>query len=237
MKKLIFKDNMLKINLTRRWIWNLWRLWKKLFGGPEVTTGSNRPHSDHKKQADKFYDEIYFDSDDSDGEQLDDEGKQARQSAKLASRGVVSDEELLYDPHIDDDNQNWVDTERRKQHTSVSNDKGISGLLPRSDAVLNCPACMTCLTRDCQRHDHYSSQYRAMFVMNCHVDFSTVLKQPKPEIKKKKKGKKQKNIESEKDTSSSDIFHSVKCDMCKTNVGVYDLDEVFHFFNVIASHV
>uniref|UniRef100_A0A0K0D2E6 E2F-associated phosphoprotein n=1 Tax=Angiostrongylus cantonensis TaxID=6313 RepID=A0A0K0D2E6_ANGCA len=34
---------------------------------------------------------------------------------------------------------------------------------------LSCPGCMVLLTRDCQRHEIYSDQYRAMFVENCHV--------------------------------------------------------------------
>ena len=74
-----------------------------------------------------------------------------------------------------------------------------------------------------------------MFVMNCHVDFSNVLKYPlKPD--KKKKGKKGKVRSFTNTDSDNDIFHSVKCDICTTNVGVYDLDEVYHFFNVLVSH-
>lgn len=31
-------------------------------------------------------------------------------------------------------------------------------------------------------------------------------------------------------------YYSVKCDVCCTPVAVYDQDEVYHFFNVLASH-
>ncbi|OQR73324.1 E2F-associated phosphoprotein domain containing protein-like [Tropilaelaps mercedesae] len=34
---------------------------------------------------------------------------------------------------------------------------------------------MTLLCRDCQRHEVYSNQYRAMFVENCRVDEATKL--------------------------------------------------------------
>ena len=33
-----------------------------------------------------------------------------------------------------------------------------------------------------------------------------------------------------------DIFNPVKCSVCDTEVGVFDQDEIFHFFNVLASH-
>lgn len=32
-----------------------------------------------------------------------------------------------------------------------------------TDAVLSCPACMSLLTRDCQRHEVYLNQYRYDF--------------------------------------------------------------------------
>jgi hypothetical protein len=30
-------------------------------------------------------------------------------------------------------------------------------------------------------------------------------------------------------------YHPVRCTVCSTEVGVYDADEVYHFFNVLAS--
>lgn len=46
--------------------------------------------------------------------------------------------------------------------------------LPNSDATLSCPACMTTLSMDCQKHEIYAHQYRAMFVSNCVVDCKQV---------------------------------------------------------------
>ena len=47
------------------------------------------------------------------------------------------------------------------------------------------------------------------------------------------------NRASDVDLSESereDLFHPVSCKICHTEVGVFDSDELFHFFNVIASH-
>lgn len=76
-----------------------------------------------------------------------------------------------------------------------------------SDAVLNCPACLTVICvgnyfryvmtvsffcfSDCQRHETYHTQYRAMFYMNCTVDTENVLRY-KRKNKKQKRGRKSK---------------------------------------------
>lgn len=33
-----------------------------------------------------------------------------------------------------------------------------------------------------------------------------------------------------------DLFRPVQCSVCNTNVGVFDFDEVFHFFNVLSGY-
>jgi hypothetical protein len=44
---------------------------------------------------------------------------------------------------------------------------------PRSsDAILSCPSCFNILCMDCQQHEKYANQYRAMFVMNIGVDWN-----------------------------------------------------------------
>jgi hypothetical protein len=46
-------------------------------------------------------------------------------------------------------------------------------LKPRtSDAVLSCPRCFTTVCMDCQQHERYANQFRAMFVMNIGVDWN-----------------------------------------------------------------
>ena len=36
--------------------------------------------------------------------------------------------------------------------------------------------------------------------------------------------------------ASSDLYHPVHCTACNTQVALYDTNEVYHFFSVIASH-
>lgn len=71
-----------------------------------------------------------------------------------------------------------------------------------------------------------------MFVKNCRVDTSELLKQP---LQKKKRKKNQKTLDTT-NNETEDNFHPVKCTECSTVVGVFDNDEVYHFFNVLASH-
>ncbi|XP_023370164.1 E2F-associated phosphoprotein [Otolemur garnettii] len=113
--------------------------------------------------------------------------------------------------------------------------------VPNSDAVLNCPACMTTLCLDCQRHESYKTQYRAMFVMNCSVNKEEVLKYKASENRKKRRSHKKmksnhEDAAEQPQTEVEEIYHPVVCTECSTEVAVYDKDEVFHFFNVLASH-
>jgi hypothetical protein len=48
---------------------------------------------------------------------------------------------------------------------------------------------------------------------------------------KKQKGRKGRVI-----THPDQEYHPVRCDQCKTEIAMYDTDEVYHFFNVVASH-
>uniref|UniRef100_A0A2K6ABF3 E2F associated phosphoprotein n=1 Tax=Mandrillus leucophaeus TaxID=9568 RepID=A0A2K6ABF3_MANLE len=87
------------------------------------------------------------------------------------------------------------DSEDEDKADPVSNNKNYHGLglqrsrqqqpVPNSDAVLNCPACMTTLCLDCQRHESYKTQYRAMFVMNCSINKEEVLRYKASENRKK----------------------------------------------------
>jgi len=69
-----------------------------------------------------------------------------------------------------------------------------------------------------------------MFVTNCRIETGELLEFP-TSSKKRKKKKANANTE-----ESEEKFHPVKCTECKTVVAVFDKDEVYHFFNVLASH-
>lgn len=213
--------------------------------GAEKGTGTTTS-SIGKSESATFYDDVYFDSDDDENFEGGEDARRQRHHER------PSNEDLFYDPDMDDEDQRWVDRHRQHQHgqgdmkgrkQSAGKKKGASS----TDAVLDCPACMTTLCFDCQRHDIYPNQFRAMFVMNCKVDTTELLHIP--EQSPKKKSKKMKRSVADKGggeetpgssgsaaaPDSKDKFHPVKCDECDTVVGVIDLDEVYHFFNVLTS--
>ena len=65
-----------------------------------------------------------------------------------------SNDELLYDPDADNDDEQWVEKQRRSYlpKSQASSNREKKKPLPNSDAVLDCPACMTTLCLDCQRY-------------------------------------------------------------------------------------
>jgi len=199
-----------------------------------------------------MYDDIYFDSDESDGG----DGEKAEDKAKKKSnRKLLTNDDLFYDPMSDGKDQVWMDKRRanyfskhaKKQEdtTEASGDKEKNAdTLPNSDAVLNCPACFTTLCVDCQRHDFYQGQYRAMFVVNCVVDRTESRYVPaKSDKYKSRKRKHDQNLPISNgefsapfQADTSDTFNPVKCKVCNTEVAVYDSEDVYHFFNILTSH-
>jgi hypothetical protein len=100
-----------------------------------------------------------------------------------------------------------------------------------------------------------------MFVFNCKIKQDEILKYPlnsdlESNINKNKKKKRNKNNKFEKikqpleqeqeqmavdskqnELQQFDVYKPVVCEICNVEVGVYDdKDELFHFFNVLASH-
>nr|XP_055028213.1 E2F-associated phosphoprotein [Misgurnus anguillicaudatus] len=215
------------------------------------TSGSGDGTSTTNVRPPQEYDSIYFDSD----EEQDDKAGSS-QGNRRKQRSVLTNDELFYDPDEDDRDQAWVDARRRGYQRRMPQSmkrKNKSQGLPSSDAVLNCPACMTTLCLDCQRHEKYRTQYRAMFVMNCSVNKEEVLRY-KTANKRKQNRRRNKahqdpaaaGAEMETDAGLTDVrlagmdeeemYHPVKCTECSTEVAVYDKDEVYHFFNILASY-
>jgi len=62
---------------------------------------------------------------------------------------ALTNDDLLYDPEMDDDDERWVNRQRQRYQPEAAGQAGRR--LPNSDAVLNCPACMSLLCLDCQR--------------------------------------------------------------------------------------
>uniref|UniRef100_A0A3B4WWQ6 E2f-associated phosphoprotein n=1 Tax=Seriola lalandi dorsalis TaxID=1841481 RepID=A0A3B4WWQ6_SERLL len=193
----------------------------------------------------RMYDNIYFDS--------DSEGEDTSTGQRRRQRIIPTNDELLYDPDEDDRDQAWVDA-RRRQYNSRKRPAGAfrsqsrrTQGLPSSDAVLNCPACMTTLCLDCQRHEKYRTQYRAMFVMNCTVKKDEVLRYKTQQEKKQRNRKRRRGQKTETPANEApdpspagmdadEVYHPVQCSECSTEVAVFDKEEVYHFFNILASH-
>ena len=101
------------------------------------------------------------------------------------------------------------------------------------------------------RHERYETQYRAMFVVNCNVVPDEVLRYKGPlkgKSRKRRKRRQGSDAGTDRDVGSAvdrinkgeeqeeeDVYKPVKCSTCSTEVAVYDNDEVYHFFNVLAS--
>uniref|UniRef100_A0A224YDI9 E2F associated phosphoprotein n=1 Tax=Rhipicephalus zambeziensis TaxID=60191 RepID=A0A224YDI9_9ACAR len=154
-------------------------------------------------------------------------------SDKDAEKSGPSNDDLFYDPEMDDEDEKWVNEQRRScifpNESKQEKDGGKVKPLPLSDAVLNCPGCMTLLCLDCQRHEIYNTQYRAMFVKNCVVDRKETLR-----CLPSRSSARRRNLP-EGVHDPRDLFNPVRCQVCRTEVAVYDSEEVYHFFNVIAS--
>lgn len=111
----------------------------------------------------------------------------------------------LYDEHADERDEKWVS---RKHVDTVSG----------SDAVLSCPACFTIVCYDCQRHEYYSTQFRAMFVENVRVLHHHTVRPIKG------------------DEDPTQKFYVVVCNTCSTQVGVVDEEEIYHLHHVLEAN-
>jgi len=165
-----------------------------------------------------FYEEFYFDSED-----------ESKEEVKNGKRKFKSNDELMYDDNEDEMNENWIN-----EHLMLKDPKS-KKKTQESDAVLSCPGCFSPLCYDCQQHDYYPNQFRAMFVLNCKVIKEEILTFfPNQEHKGKSKNGKRKRQENPAAEEEKEVYHPVKCASCGTEVAVMDKDEVYHFFHVIA---
>ena len=86
------------------------------------------------------------------------------------------------------------------------------------------------------RHEKYVNQYRAMFVRNCKVKTDQILREGKSKRKNRKGKAADPSTTTSEAESKGQAYHPVCCEVCSTEVGVFDEDEVYHFFNVIPSN-
>ncbi|KAI9282106.1 E2F-associated phosphoprotein-domain-containing protein [Umbelopsis sp. AD052] len=166
----------------------------------------------------EYYDQAYFDSDEeNDNDEPAMTVDKPTSKDRQKKREVLDNDELLYNPEEDDTNEDWVAEQLRAIAPSEKGRKS-KGSMAKTDAILTCPLCFTPVCLSCQRHDLYPNQYRAMFVTNCRPNFAERFRYKEPE-----------------GGSGDDVYYPVNCDICKTHIAMFDHEEVYHFFNVIAS--
>ncbi|KAF5737942.1 hypothetical protein HS088_TW13G00835 [Tripterygium wilfordii] len=141
------------------------------------------------------------------------------------SQQTVSDDDVIdysikpefYDSDLDEKDEKWANKQRRGSNT---------------DAVLSCPACFTTLCLECQRHEKYLTQYRAVFVRNCKIVRGEVRQ---ISLNQRRGKRKRDSGGSEPSSARAETFKKVCCSVCSTEVGVIDEEEVYHFFDVLPS--
>ena len=128
----------------------------------------------------------------------------------------------LYGDQLDDQDEAWVD-----QHLRLKDQQQKDGTT--TDAILSCTCCFTVVCMDCQRHERYATQFRAMFVMNIHVDWTlTLVYQDETQQLVK---------QNENDNDTKELYYSVHCQNCNTQVAALDrVEEIYHFFACLASN-
>ncbi|EFJ13520.1 hypothetical protein SELMODRAFT_122200, partial [Selaginella moellendorffii] len=132
----------------------------------------------------------------------------------------------LYDPLIDDRDEKWATAQRQGR---------------KSDAILSCPACFTTLCLDCQRHEIYVTQYRAMFVRNCRVCEDEFVEESRGDRRKSQRKRKREPLSSIATPAAgagaaAPTLRRVRCAVCSVEVGAIDSDEVYHFFTALPSY-
>ncbi|TPX62252.1 hypothetical protein PhCBS80983_g00452 [Powellomyces hirtus] len=206
-------------------------------GPTHTTTMTTTEPAPRPPPPDVFYDDAYFDSD-SEGDADEASRMTENDPHRIAPttrtgrkrQHVVSNDDLFYDPGADSDDEQWLQTRILKTRISKTS-------LPAPSATLACPLCMTPLCHECQQHDLYETQFRAMFFENCVVDHGVQQRFPGPRKKGAHQQRKRKlggGVADDDDDDDDAVFWPVRCEICTTQVGVMDKEEVVHFFNVIA---
>lgn len=159
-------------------------------------------------------------------------------------------EDELYDVNADEEDEAYVyshlrsgveENVRIQQATQIQD---LKVLKPRnSDAILSCPCCFLIVCMDCQRHERYPNQFRAMFVMNIVVkwDHRLVYDERQKMLIELNTNNQQSPDTSHPSTTQQqerkgEIYYTVCCSNCTTTVAALDMeDEVYHFYGCLAT--
>jgi len=166
-------------------------------------------------------------------------GGGGRGAAADGAPAAATDEDELYDPHADSDDERWAAVHLAAPAAARRGGGGggggggsvgggrsapppaAAGGGSDGDAAasprLSCPCCFTLLCVACQRHEAYTDHYRAVFVRNV---------KPLAGVPLRVTGA---------DAVAGDAFDAVACAVCETPVGVLDGEEVYHFCHVVCA--
>jgi len=144
---------------------------------------------------------------------------------------------LLFDPEADDDDERWMALQMR-------------GAQDGTDAVLSCPGCFTVVTTQCQAHEVFPNQFRAVLVRDVVVGPRAVdAVQPGSKRGRGDSSAGAKRRKESRDCAahggggvgegparhgvepaeSPEVLLPVACANCGAELGVVDEDEVYHF--------
>ncbi|KAG5451548.1 E2F-associated phosphoprotein, variant 2 [Clonorchis sinensis] len=149
------------------------------------------------------------------------------QDATLHAR---EQDDELYDEDEDELNAQWV------------RDNLPGGTSRNSDAVLNCPGCMTLLSVDCHRDGRWKTHYQSTNPINCVIDETCRAQASETHTRQRKRPKSSHKqvgaatLEPETADLSPTLF-PVSCEVCGVPVGTKDpKTNVVTFDNVLSSH-
>lgn len=114
----------------------------------------------------------------------------------------------FYDEHADSEDETWV----REELLGGCEAEDVT-------ASVSCPSCFALLSMQVQQHVQYEGQFRAICVTNCKI-----IEKERLHITTDRLGRRPKKGE---------VFKPVVCRKCDTEVAVLDVDDVYHFCNVI----
>lgn len=173
---------------------------------------------------------------------------------KYGDPDKASNADELYDHDLDEENEAYVYRHLRggaEETITVASAGTTTGgrrlpgqlqvLKPRnSDAILSCPCCFQIVCMDCQKHDRYVNQYRAMFVMNIGVQWQKRYRYDtgEHELVEIESSAIYSSVNVVQDVSKEkeEVYYSVYCLNCNTEVAVLNMeDEVYHFTGCLAS--
>ena len=117
------------------------------------------------------------------------------------------DMDLFYDATLDAKDEKRVRGKKKKKK------KNNDAIEAETDAILSCPKCLSTVCAQCQRHEKFDLQFRAVESFGTTVDEEFFI-----------------------DDNGSFRGRKVRCEACEETVGLLDEEDVYHFFNVVPSN-